>query len=83
MLIRGRRLPIIGRVCMDMTMVDVTDAPEAEPGDQAVLIGRQGSVVITASEIAGMLDTIPYEVLCSIGRRVPRFYSDSSAPSPQ
>ncbi|HET6674786.1 MAG TPA: alanine racemase [Nitrospiraceae bacterium] len=82
-LIHGRRLPIVGRVCMDMTMVDVTDAPEAEPGDEAVLIGRQGSVAVTASEIAGLLDTIPYEVLCSIGRRVPRLYSDSSAPSPQ
>ncbi|MEX5216383.1 MAG: alanine racemase [Nitrospira sp.] len=78
-LIRGRRLPVVGRVCMDMTMVDVTDAPDAEPGDEAVLIGRQGSLAVTASDLAAALDTIPYEVLCSIGPRVPRLYRDSAA----
>jgi alanine racemase len=82
-LIRERRLPVVGRVCMDMTMVDVTDVPDAESGDQAVLIGRQGSVAITASDVAAELGTIPYEILCSIGPRVPRLYSDSAATFPQ
>jgi alanine racemase len=82
-LIRGRRLPVVGRVCMDMTMVDVTDAPDAEPGEEAILIGRQGSLAITASDLAAALDTIPYEILCSIGPRVPRLYGDSAAAVPQ
>ena len=74
-LIGGRRMPVVGRVSMDMTMVDVTDLPDVKPGDSAVLLGTQGAAEITAADIAGMLHTIPYEVLCSIGPRVPRFYS--------
>lgn len=82
-LIGGRRMPVIGRVSMDMTMVDVTDLPDAQSGDPVVLLGTQGSAAITAGDIARMLDTIPYEVLCSIGPRVPRFYSDRSEGSPE
>jgi alanine racemase len=71
-LIGGRHAPIVGRVCMDMTMVDVTDIPGVRPGDEAVLIGRQGSEQITAADLAVWQGTIPYEVLCAIGTRVTR-----------
>jgi len=71
-LIGGRQAPIVGRVCMDMTMVDVTDIPGVRPGDEAVLIGRQGSQQITAADLAVWQGTIPYEVLCAIGTRVTR-----------
>ncbi len=73
-LIRGRRVPVIGRVCMDLTMVDVTDIPKVSAGDEAILIGRQGRERITVDEIAKKIGSIPYEVLCLVGRRVPRVY---------
>jgi alanine racemase len=73
-LIRGRRAPIIGRVCMDMLMVDATTIPDVGIGDEAVLIGRQGDSEISADEVAALLGTISYEVLCRIGPRVPRVY---------
>lgn len=80
-LIGGRRAPVVGRVCMDMTMVDVTDIPEVKPGHEAVLIGRQGNMQITAADLAAWLSTIPYEVLCSIGPRVIRRYRSIPAPA--
>jgi alanine racemase len=73
-LIRGRRVPIVGRVCMDMCMVDVTDIPGVSEGDETVLIGSQAEERITAEEIACKTGTIPYEVLCGISSRVPRVY---------
>lgn len=73
-LISGRRAPIVGQICMDMTMVDVTDIPNVAPGDEAVLIGRQGGLRITAAHLAAWSQTIPYEVLCAIGPRVRRVY---------
>lgn len=73
-LIRGQRVPIVGRVCMDMTMVDVSGFPDVRVGDEAVLIGRQGADEITADEVAELQGTISYEVLCRIGPRVPRVY---------
>jgi alanine racemase len=73
-LIGGRRVPIVGRVCMDMTMVDVTHVPAVRIGDEAVFIGRQGDEEITADEIANIGGTISYEILCRIGPRVPRIY---------
>jgi alanine racemase len=79
-LIRGRRVPIVGRVCMDMTMVDVTDLPEVRVGDEVVLIGRQGAEDITADEVAELQGTISYEVLCRIGPRVPRVYRPQRTP---
>jgi alanine racemase len=75
-LVRGRRAPIAGRVSMDQTILDVTDIPEAEIGDEAVVIGRQGDAAITAYEIADLTGTIPYEVLCGIAARVPRTLVD-------
>ena len=73
-LIRGLRAPVAGRVCMDFIMVDVSDIPNVKVGDEVVLIGRQGRERITTEEIAEKIHSIPYEVLCSIGRRVPRIY---------
>lgn len=73
-LIGGRRAPVVGRVCMDMTMVDVTDIPGVQVGHDAILIGQQGQERITAADLAAWQQTIPYEVLCAIGQRVPRHY---------
>ncbi|GAA5347045.1 alanine racemase [Planifilum fimeticola] len=73
-LVRGRRVPIVGRVCMDQTMLDVTEAMPAAVGDEVVLYGRQGDEVISVDEVARLLDTISYEVTCAVGRRVPRVY---------
>lgn len=75
-LINGRRCRVLGRVCMDQIMVDVTDAGETKAGEQAVLLGREGDETVTAAELADMLDTIPYEVLLNISKRVPRVYLD-------
>jgi alanine racemase len=79
-LVRGRRAPIVGTVSMDMTMLDVTDLAGARIGDEAVFLGVQegplGRDVITAEEIATATGTIPWEVLTSISRRVPRFYRE-------
>jgi alanine racemase len=71
-LVRGRRAPIVGRVTMDQTMIDVTDIPAAQQGDEVVLIGRQGSDSISAEEVAARLGTINYEVVSAILARVPR-----------
>ena len=76
-LIRGRRAPIIGLVCMDMIMVDVTDITQLQVGETVTLIGQQGGESIWADEVAGWIDTIPYEVLCGIGSRVPRLYESA------
>jgi alanine racemase len=73
-LIQGHRVPIVGLVCMDMIMVDVTDLPPVQVGEAVTLIGQQGGESIWADEVAGWIDTIPYEVLCGIGSRVPRLY---------
>lgn len=73
-LVRGKRAPVAGTVCMDMSMVDVTDVPDAAVGDEVVLLGRQGNEQIDAVELAAKAGTISYEVLCGIGARVPRRY---------
>ncbi|MDP3015964.1 MAG: alanine racemase, partial [Deltaproteobacteria bacterium] len=81
-LIRGKRAPVVGRVCMDLIMVDVTGIPGISKGDEAILIGRQGEERITADEIAKKIGSIPYEVLCLIGKRVPRVYPDAAISNP-
>ncbi len=73
-LIRGRRAPVVGRVCMDTTMVDVTDIPGVNYNTEVVLLGRQGREQITADDIAKKTGTIPYEVLTSVGQRIKRIY---------
>ncbi len=71
-LLHGQRAPIIGRVTMDMTMVDVTDLPPCKIGDEAVLLGTQGKESITAHQMAEWAQTNAYEILCGIGARVPK-----------
>ncbi|MBI5027099.1 MAG: alanine racemase [Nitrospirae bacterium] len=73
-LIRGKRAPVVGRVCMDLTMVDVTHIKEVNEGDEVVIIGKQGNQTLSASEITSKTGTITYEVLTSIGSRIPRVY---------
>ena len=73
-LVRGRRAPIVGAVCMDLTMVDLTEVPEAEVGDEAILWGGAGEAMISVNDIARLAQTISYEMLCTVGRRVPRVY---------
>ncbi len=73
-LIRGKRVPVVGNICMDMCMVDVTSLDGVEIGDKAVLIGSQGKERITAEEIADKTGTINYEITCCVGKRVPRVY---------
>ena len=73
-LIRGRRAPILGRICMDQMMVDVTDIPEAQLNDRVVLVGTDGSETITMEAISAAADSFNYEFVCGISRRVPRIY---------
>jgi alanine racemase len=73
-LIGGCRAPVVGAVCMDLTMVDLTDLPRAVAGDTVVLWGGQGADAISANEVARLVQTISYELLCGVGRRVPRRY---------
>ncbi|HXG35404.1 MAG TPA: alanine racemase C-terminal domain-containing protein, partial [Dehalococcoidia bacterium] len=87
---RGQRVPITGRVCMDMTMIDVTDIPDVIEGDEVTIIGKQGRDAISVQEIAQLANIVSYEVLCGIGSRVPRVYRGGSQeaaqmpiPSPQ
>jgi alanine racemase len=79
MLVRGRRAPIVGSVCMDMTMIDVTGL-DVSPGDDVVIIGEQagehGSESIGVREMAAAIGTIPYELLCRVGTRIERVYDD-------
>lgn len=76
-LIRGKRCPILGRVTMDQTIVDVTDVPGVIAGDEAVLVGRQQDSRIDLAEFSQWADTIPWETLCSVTKRVPRLYRTS------
>lgn len=73
-LIGGKRVPVVGRVCMDTIMVDVTEIPHAKENAKVTLIGSQGKEKITAQDIADKTETIPYEVLTTIGQRVKRIY---------
>lgn len=79
-LIGGRRAPVCGRVCMNATMVDITDLAPVHPGDEVVLLGQQGDAVITADEIAKWLETISYEVLCLFGTFNERVYINTLEP---
>lgn len=73
-LIGGTRVPIVGTVCMDQCMAEVTDVPGVSAGDEAVLLGSQGAELISAEELAAKLGTINYEITCMISHRVPRIY---------
>jgi alanine racemase len=76
-LVGGKRAPVAGRVCMDLTMLDVTDIGKIQQGDEVVLLGAQGNEAISADEMATWADTISYEILTSIGPRVPRIHHHS------
>jgi alanine racemase len=73
-LIGGKRLPVVGKVCMDQLMVHLGDLPNATIGDEVVLLGTQGEAEINASELAKKWGTINYEMTCALSARVPRFY---------
>lgn len=81
-LVRGARLPIVGRVTMDLTMVDVTDLPEAAVGDEVVLFGSAGpeGPSLPIEDVARWSETLPYEVMCTIGKRVTRIYVRGGRP---
>lgn len=72
--VRGRFAPIVGRVNMDFTLLDVTGIAGVETGNEVVFIGRDGEAEVTATEVAALAGTVPYEILCNIGPRVPRVY---------
>jgi len=75
MLVRGKRVPVVGSVCMDMTMIDVTGM-DVSTGDDVVIVGAQGSEEIGMREVAASIGTIPYELLCRVGSRIERQYTD-------
>jgi alanine racemase len=85
MLVAGQRVPIVGRVTMDLTMLDLTDLAERtgrmpEPGDPVILFGRQNGARLPVEELAHWSGTLPYEVLCTIGKRVTRVYLRGGRP---
>ena len=73
-LVHGKKAPILGRICMDQMMVDVTDIPQTQPGDRVTLVGTDGTETITMEQIAAAADSFNYEFVCGISRRVPRIY---------
>jgi alanine racemase len=73
-LLHGRKAPILGRVCMDQFMVDVTDIPEALSGDKVTLIGEDGGEVLTAQQLGSLSGRFNYELVCDLGKRIPRVY---------
>lgn len=73
-IIRGKLAPVVGKICMDQCMVDVTNIDGVSVGDEVILLGRDGNIKNDADDLAKMLGTINYEIICMIGRRVPRVY---------
>ncbi|MEO0080007.1 MAG: alanine racemase, partial [candidate division WOR-3 bacterium] len=73
-ILHGRRVPVVGNVTMDLTMLDVTDVPEAQIGDTVTLLGSAAGDTICANELALLAETIPYEIICRVSPRVPRIY---------
>ena len=81
-LVRGRRAPIVGAISMDTTMIDVGHVPDAGPGDEVVVIGKQGDEQITAEELAARAGTVVHEVVGRLGRRLKRYYLNGHAEEP-
>ena len=75
-LLHGKRVPQVGRICMDMCMVDVSSVPDTKPGDVVTVFGDDGDAHIGLDELTQKLDTIPYELLCGINKRIPRIFLD-------
>jgi len=80
MLVRGRRVPVVGRVCMDLSLIDVSDLAVVELGDEVVVMGSQGEESLRAEELAGLLGTISYEIFCGVAARVPRLLVNNGEP---
>lgn len=74
MIVLGKKVPIVGRVCMDQLMIDVSKVPDVKEGDIVTVFGKDGEVQITVDELAELIGTINYEIICLIGKRVPRLY---------
>ena len=74
MLVRGKRVPVIGRVCMDQLMLDVSDVEDVQEGDVVTVFGHDQSLFLPVEELASANDTINYEMVCLVGKRVPRIY---------
>ena len=79
-LMRGQRAPVVGRICMDYTMVDVSRIPGAAVGDRVTLLGRDGCEALTAGDLSRWAGTIPYEIPSLLGNRVRRFYHHGEEP---
>ena len=75
-IVRGSFAPVVGRVSMDLTLIDVSDVPDVRLDDLVILLGRDGQLSITAEEIAKTIGSLSYEVTCGLSSRVPRIYSD-------
>jgi alanine racemase len=73
-LVKGKRAPQVGTICMDMILIDVTEVSDVNIGDEVVIFGKQGEEEISVEELARKSNTIPYEILCNVGKRVPRIY---------
>ena len=74
MIVRGKYVPVVGSVCMDQTMLDVSAVPEAEEGDIVTVFGKDGEASVSVDEVAALAGTINYEIICAVSRRVPRCY---------
>ncbi|MCD8216333.1 MAG: alanine racemase [Clostridiales bacterium] len=79
-IVKGAYAPVIGRVCMDQFMIDVSEIPSVEMGDQVILLGEEAGLKIDADELARLANTISYEVLCAVSKRVPRLYIKEGKP---
>jgi len=75
-LVKGKRVPQVGTICMDMSLIDVSEVPDVQIGDEVVIFGKQGEEVIQVEELAQKANTLPYEILCNVGKRVPRIYQN-------
>ena len=74
MIVKGQYAPVIGNVCMDQLMLDITDIEGVNMGDEVIVMGSSGDKCVSAEEIAALMGTINYEVVCGIGKRIPRVY---------
>jgi len=74
LLVKEKRVKQVGTICMDMCLIDITDLPDVTMGEEVVIFGNQGKGQIKVEELATQADTIPYEILCGVGKRVPRIY---------
>lgn len=80
MLLHGKRARVLGTVCMDQLMLDVSDIPQVKTGDVATVFGRSEDAFLPVEELAALSDTINYEIICGISRRVPRVYFRDGRP---